>query len=62
MKLSEAAVFKWVVIVGAVVAFLVAVTLLTSELVGAILLGLFLLAGAVHAYRWGRRKWRGSRD
>jgi uncharacterized membrane protein len=62
VKVNEAAVFKWVVIVGAVVAFLVAVTLLTSELVGAILFGLFLVAGGVYAYRWGRRKWRGSRD
>lgn len=62
MKVNEAAVFKWVVIVGAVVAFLVAVTLLTSELVGAILFGLFLIAGGVYAYRWSVRKWRASRD
>jgi len=62
VKLNEGAVFKWVVIVGAVVAFLVAVTLLTSELVGAILFGLFLIAGGVYAYRWGLRKWRGSRQ
>ncbi|HYC81240.1 MAG TPA: hypothetical protein VEB65_05610 [Solirubrobacterales bacterium] len=62
MKLNEAAVFKWVVIVGAAVAFLVAVTLLTSELVGAILFGLFLIAGGVYAYRWGKRKWGRSRD
>ena len=31
MRINEAAVFKWVVIVGAVVAFLVAVTLLTTR-------------------------------
>ena len=62
MKVNEAAVFKWVVIVGAVVAFLVGVTLLTNELVGAILLGLFLIAGCVYAYRWAVRKWRASRD
>lgn len=62
MSLSEEAVFKWVVIVGAVVAFLVAVTLLTTALVGAILLGLFLIAGCVHAYRWAMRKRRESRD
>jgi uncharacterized membrane protein HdeD (DUF308 family) len=62
MKLNEAAVFKWVVIVGAVVAFLVAVTLLTTPLVGAILLGLFVIAGCVYAYRWAVRKRRESRD
>lgn len=62
MKLNEAAVFKWVVIVGAVVAFLVAVTLLTSELVGAILFGLFLIAGCAYAYRWFVRKRRERRD
>lgn len=62
MKINEAAVFKWVVIVGAVVAFLVAVTLLTSDLVGAILLGLFLIAGCVYAYRWVAQKRRASRD
>jgi hypothetical protein len=62
VKVNEAAVFKWVVIFGAVVAFLVAVTLLTSELVGAILFGLFLILGSVYAYRWSVRKWRASRD
>jgi hypothetical protein len=61
VKVNEGAVFNWVVIVGAVVAFLVAVTLLTSELVGAILFGLFLFAGAVYGYRWSVRKWRASR-
>jgi uncharacterized membrane protein len=61
VKLSEAAVFRWVVIVGAVVAFLVAVTLLTSGLVGAILFGVFLIAGCVYAYRWAVRKRRESR-
>ena len=62
MKINEAAVFKWVVIVGAVVAFLVAVALLISDLVGAILLGLFLIAGCVYAYRWAVWKRRESRE
>jgi uncharacterized membrane protein HdeD (DUF308 family) len=62
VKISEDAVFKWVVIVGAVVAFLVAVTLLTRPLVGAILLLLFVIAGCIHAYRWALRKRRESRD
>jgi len=61
VKLNEGAVFKWVLIVGAVVAFLVVVALLISELAGAILFGLFLIAGAVHGYRWSVRKWRASR-
>lgn len=62
MRVSEDAVFKWVLIVGVVVAFLVAVTLVTTPLVGAILLGLFMIAGCVYAYRWAVRKRRESRD
>lgn len=62
MKLSEEAVFKWVVIVGAIAAFLIAVTLLTRPLVGALLLLVFVIAGCVYAYRWAVRKWRESRD
>jgi hypothetical protein len=62
MKVNEGAVFKWVLIVGGIVAFLVAVTLVTSDLVGAILLGLFLIAGCVYGYRWTARRWRESRD
>ncbi len=57
MRLNEAAVFKWVVIVGLAAALVVAVTLLTRPLVGA-LLGLALaIAGCVHAYRWARERW-----
>jgi uncharacterized membrane protein len=62
MKISEEAVFKWVVIVGAVAAFLIAVTLLTRPLVGAILLLVFVIAGCVHACRWAMRKRRESRE
>jgi Flp pilus assembly protein TadB len=62
VRVSEEAVFRWVVIVGAGVAFLVAVTLLTTPLVGAILLGLAMIAGCVHAYRWAVRKRRESHD
>jgi uncharacterized membrane protein len=62
VKISEGAVFKWVLIVAAVAAFLIAVTLLTRPLVGAILLLLFLIAGCVHAYRWATRKRRENRD
>jgi uncharacterized membrane protein len=56
MKLNEAAVFKWVVIVGLTGALVVAVTLLTRPLVGA-LLGLVLVsAGCVYGYRWARER------
>jgi len=58
MKLSEAAVFRWVVIVGVAALAVIVVTLLTRPLVGA-LLGLALVTwGCVHAYRWARQKWR----
>lgn len=58
MKLNEAAVFKWVVIVGVAAAAVIAVTLLTRPLVGA-LLGLVLaIAGCVYGYRWMEQKWR----
>lgn len=50
MKLSEAAVFRWVVIVGIAAASVIALTLLTRPLVGA-LWGLVLVcAGAARAY------------
>jgi uncharacterized membrane protein YdcZ (DUF606 family) len=52
MKFNEAAVFRWVVIVGAAGALIVAVTLLTRPLVGALLLLAMVIAGCVYAYRW----------
>jgi uncharacterized membrane protein YdcZ (DUF606 family) len=58
MKFNEGAVFKWVVIVGASGAFVVAVTLLTRPLVGALLLLAIVIAGCVYGYRWSERKWR----
>jgi len=58
MKISEQAVFKWVLIVGAAAASVIALTLLTRPLVGA-LWGLVLAIGAcVYGYRWARMKWR----
>ena len=60
MKLSERAVFRWVVIVGVAAASIIVLTLLTSSLVGA-LWGLVLVcAGAWHGYRWAARKRRES--
>ena len=58
MKLDEAAVFKWVVIVGIAAAVVVAVTLLTRPLVGALLGLVLVIAGCVYGYRWSQRKWR----
>jgi uncharacterized membrane protein len=52
MKFNEAAVFKWVVIVAIAGAAIVAVTLLTRPLVGALLLLAISIAGCVYAYRW----------
>ncbi len=58
MRLNEAAVFKWVVIVAVAGVAVVGVTLLTRPLVGA-LLGLALtIAGCVYAYCWSRERWR----
>jgi uncharacterized membrane protein len=60
MKLNEGAVFKWVVIIGAAAAVVIAVTLLTSQLVGALLGLVLVIAGCVHAYRWVVSKRRDS--
>ena len=58
MRLNEAAVFKWVVIVGLAAAVVVAVTLLTRPLVGALLGLVLVIDGCVYAYRWARERWR----
>lgn len=55
MRISEEAVFRWVVIVGIAAASVIALTLLTRPLFGA-LWGLVLVCVAVaHAYWWWRR-------
>jgi uncharacterized membrane protein YdcZ (DUF606 family) len=58
MRLNEAAVFKWVLIVGIAGAAVVAVTLLTRPLVGALVGLVLVIAGCVYAYRWMRQKRR----
>lgn len=58
MRLSEAAVFKWVVIVGIAGAAVVTVTLLTRPLVGALLGLVLVIAACVNGYRWARERWR----
>ena len=64
MRLNEAAVFKWVVIVVIAGALVVAVTLLTRPLVGSLLGLLIVIAGCVYGYRWAAQKRRevGSKD
>ncbi|HXR61604.1 MAG TPA: hypothetical protein VN732_09775 [Solirubrobacterales bacterium] len=52
MRFNEAAVFRWVVIVGVAAALVIAVTLLTRPLVGALVGLVLVLAGCVYAYRW----------
>jgi len=56
MKISEEAVFRWVVIVALAAASIAAVTLLTSELLGALWALALVLAGARHGYRWLRAR------
>jgi len=56
VRLDEAAVFKWVVIVGIAAALVIAVTLLTRPLVGALLGLAIVIAGCVYAYRWMGQK------
>jgi uncharacterized membrane protein YdcZ (DUF606 family) len=58
MRLNEAAVFKWVVIVGLAGALVIAVTLLTRPLVGSLLGLALVISGCVYAYRWARERWR----
>lgn len=58
MRLNEAAVFKWVVIVGIAAALIIAVTLLTRPLVGSLLGLAIVIAGGAYAYRWARQRWR----
>ena len=58
MRLNEAAVFKWVVIVGAAAALVVAVTLLSRPLVGSLLGLAIVIAGCIYGYRWAAQKRR----
>ncbi len=60
MKISEAAVFRWVVIVGVAAASIIVLTLLTRPLVGAIWGLVLVIAAGWHGYRWAARKRRGS--
>jgi uncharacterized membrane protein len=62
MRISEEAVFRWVVIVGVAAVSVIALTLLTRPLFGA-LWGLVLVClGSWHGLRWARRKWRQDQE
>ncbi len=52
MRISEEAVFRWVVIVMVAAVSVIALTLLTRPLVGALWLLVLVIAGCWHAYRW----------
>jgi len=54
MRISEQAVFRWVVIVAVAAVSIIALALLTTPLAGALWGLLLVLAGAVHAWRWLR--------
>jgi len=53
-------VFRWVVIVVVAAVSVIALTLLTRPLFGALWGLVLLLAATWHGYRWARRKWRES--
>lgn len=60
MRINEAAVFKWVVIVGIAAATVIVLTLLTSQLVGALWGSVLVIAGCIYGYRWAVAKRRES--
>ncbi|MBS1889373.1 MAG: hypothetical protein JSU06_19510 [Actinobacteria bacterium] len=62
MNFNEAAVFKWVLIVGAAGASVIGLTLLTRPLVGALWGLVLVIAGCVYGYRWTREWWRNAKD
>ena len=58
MTFNEGAVFKWVLIVGAAGATVIALTLLTRPLVGALWGLVLVIAGCAYGIRWTRDWWR----
>ena len=57
MKISEEAVFKWVLIVLVAAVSVIGLTLLTRPLVGALWGLVLVIAANAYAYRW-YREWR----
>jgi hypothetical protein len=60
MKISEEAVFRWVVIVGVAAVSIIALTLLTRPLFGALWGLVLVITAGIYGYRWVARKWRES--
>jgi len=60
MRISEQAVFRWVVIVGVAAVSVIVLTLLTRPLVGSLWGLVLVIAACVHGYRWLARKRRQS--
>lgn len=60
MRLEEQAVFRWVPIVAAAAASVIAVTLLTRPLVGALWGLVLVIVAAWRGYRWLARRGRES--
>jgi uncharacterized membrane protein len=60
VKISEEAVFKWVVIIGVAAASIIALTLLTRPLFGAIWGLVLVCVAAWHGIGWVARKRRES--
>jgi hypothetical protein len=58
VKVNEAAVFKWVLIIGVAVASAIGLTLLTRPLVGALWGLVLVVVGCVYGFRWSRERWR----
>ncbi len=60
MRISEQAVFRWVVIVMVAAVSVVALTLLAGRLVGALWGLVLVIAACWHGIRWVQEKRRGS--
>lgn len=60
MRINEAGVFKWVIIVAIAGASVIALTLLTRPAVGAIWGLIIVIAGCIYGYRWLRDWQRGD--
>ncbi len=56
MKLSEEAVFRWVLIVGAAAASVIGLTLLTRPLVGAVWALVLVGLGIGYGWRWWKAR------
>jgi hypothetical protein len=62
VKYNEAAVFKWVLIVGAAAATVIALALIFRPAVAAIWGLILVIVASAYGIRWTRNWWRTSRD